>query len=101
LARYVGADADDLVLIENASGGLNTILKALKFKRGDKILVTNVEYPVVFYTGNYLKEMEGVELLFANVTYPVHSHDQLIRAVEKAINENGSSISKFYFDNIC
>ena len=34
LAGYIAADADDVVLVENASGGVNAVLRSLKLERG-------------------------------------------------------------------
>jgi len=40
LARFVNAPTEDLVLVPNATAGVNTVLRSLRFKRGDELLVT-------------------------------------------------------------
>ena len=39
LATMLSCDSDDLALIENATSGVNTILRSFDFKPGDEILV--------------------------------------------------------------
>lgn len=43
-AEYVGCDAQDLVLIENATSGINIILKSLKLTPADSILTLSLGY---------------------------------------------------------
>src|SRR3954451_19919315 len=44
LARFVGASARDLVFVQNATTGVNTVLRSLRFEPGDELLVTDHEY---------------------------------------------------------
>ena len=37
LADYIGANADDLAIVENASDGVNTVLRSFEFQPTDKI----------------------------------------------------------------
>src|SRR5438309_10227407 len=39
LARFLGAEAEDLVFVPNATAGVNTVLRSLRFKPGDELLV--------------------------------------------------------------
>eukprot|EP01116_Phalansterium_solitarium_P006834 TRINITY_DN1922_c0_g1_i1.p2 TRINITY_DN1922_c0_g1~~TRINITY_DN1922_c0_g1_i1.p2 ORF type:complete len:161 (+),score=13.57 TRINITY_DN1922_c0_g1_i1:464-946(+) len=47
LAKYVGADSADIVLIENASTGVNSIFRSLKLTSADAVLVTSIAYSMV------------------------------------------------------
>ena len=40
LAETVGADPQDLVFVSNATAGVNSVLRSLRFRGGDEILVT-------------------------------------------------------------
>ena len=44
LAAEVGAQADDLVFVPNASSAVNVAARALDLRAGDEILATNLEY---------------------------------------------------------
>ena len=44
LGAYVGADADDLVFVQNATAGVNLAAWALALQPGDEVLSTDLEY---------------------------------------------------------
>lgn len=54
LSQYVNCDSDDLVILENASSGINSILKSLKFQANETILYYNVAYGMVKLTLQYV-----------------------------------------------
>jgi hypothetical protein len=47
LAHYVGADPADVVFIENASEGVNTIIRSIHVPAGKKLLFLNTAYGMV------------------------------------------------------
>jgi len=44
LGTYVGAQADDLTFVPNATTAVNIAARALHLRRGDEVLATNLEY---------------------------------------------------------
>lgn len=51
LAAYLGAeDEDEVVLVENASSGINALLRSLPLSGGDRVLYFNTAYRMVHYT---------------------------------------------------
>jgi isopenicillin-N epimerase len=53
LARFVGARADDLVFVPNATSGLNAVIRSLRLEPGDEILTTTHEYGAVTRTWEF------------------------------------------------
>src|SRR5262245_17774930 len=47
LAAFMGARARDLAFVENATAGLNAVLRSLEFRYGDEILATTHTYNAV------------------------------------------------------
>jgi selenocysteine lyase/cysteine desulfurase len=54
LSKYVNCDPDDLVILENASAGINSVLKSLKFHSNETILYYNIAYGMVKLTLQYV-----------------------------------------------
>ncbi len=50
LAAFVGASADDLVFVPNATSGLNAVLRSLRLAEGDEVLTTRHEYGAILRT---------------------------------------------------
>src|SRR4051794_4530165 len=44
IGRFVGADADDLIPIENATVGMNIVIANTCLEPGDEVLLTDHEY---------------------------------------------------------
>src|SRR5689334_12405216 len=44
LAAFVGADADDLAFMANATSGVNAVLRSRTFSAGDELLTTDHVY---------------------------------------------------------
>ena len=81
LARFVGADADDLAFVNNATSGVNTVLRSLRFKSGDELLVTDQEYNACRNTLNYVAELSGAHVVVAPVPFPLKSADEIVTAI--------------------
>ena len=61
LAAFVGARADDLVFVPNATAGLNAVIRSLRLVPGDEVLTTRHEYGAVTRTWEFL----GAKLVYA------------------------------------
>lgn len=81
LARFVDAEADDLVFVPNATAGVNTVLRSLKFSAGDELLVTDHEYNACRNALNYAAEQGGAKVVEAPVPFPVSSTQEIRAAI--------------------
>ena len=81
LARFLDADADDLVFVPNATAGVNTVLRSLQLVPGEELLVTNQEYNACRNALNFAAERSGVTVVEAAVPFPVKSAEQIREAV--------------------
>ncbi|KAH3756070.1 aminotransferase family protein [Pelomyxa schiedti] len=96
IAIYVSANESDIVMVENGSGGMNSVLRSQIFSPGDRILVLDSAYPMVKKILDYLTEVEGIEVLVVPpFTYPLNSTTQIVDAVRSFIEANIASPIKF------
>jgi isopenicillin-N epimerase len=85
VAAFVGADADDLVLIPNATSGVNAVMRSLDFKPGDELLVTDHEYNACRNVANFVAERTGAQVVAAKVPFPLQSAHEVVAAVLAAV----------------
>jgi isopenicillin-N epimerase len=81
LAAFVGARSEDLVFVENATAGCNTVLRSLRFAPGDEILVTDHGYPAVRKAAEYVAARAGARVVEAAVPFPLGDAAQVVAAV--------------------
>lgn len=81
LGAYVGADADDLVYVTNATVGLNIVARSLELRPGDEILSTDHEYGALDRTWRFICGKRGARYVRQPVPVPITSTSDVIEAV--------------------
>jgi isopenicillin-N epimerase len=81
LAKFVGADTDDLVFMPNATTGVNTVLHSLKFKRGDQLLTTNHAYNACRCALEFVAARDGARVVVVKIPFPLASAQQVVDVV--------------------
>lgn len=86
LAAFVGADAQELVFVPNATTGVNSVLRSLTFKPGDELLVTNHEYNACRNALDFVASRAGAKVVVAKIPFPIESPQQVVEAVIKQVS---------------
>lgn len=81
LGAFLGCGADEVVLCDNATTGVNVIVRSLDLQPGDEVLTTDHEYGACELTWRYLSEHRGVRVVKAPVDLPVASVEEIVEAV--------------------
>ena len=87
LAKQLSCQADDLALVENATSGVNTVLRSLVFERGDEILVPDHAYQACRNTIDFVAERWGATVVTVNIPFPIEHADQALNAVMDGVTE--------------
>ena len=85
VAQFVGAEAEDLVFIPNATTGVNTVLRSLVFHPGDELLVTSHEYNASRNALDFIAERSGARVVAAQIPFPFRSADDLIAPILESV----------------
>ncbi|KAI9321547.1 pyridoxal phosphate-dependent transferase [Dichotomocladium elegans] len=75
LSQLVHCDPEELAMIFNASYGINTVVRSLRFNRGDKIICFSTLYNAVERTMAFLKDTREVELVMIELEYPLTNQE--------------------------
>lgn len=87
LGAFVGADADDLALVPNATTGVNTVLRSLAFAPGDELLVTDHEYNACRNVLDFVAERSGARVVVVPIPFPITGPDVVVERVLAAATE--------------
>ena len=81
LAAFVGADAEELAFVPNATTGVNAVLRSLSFNPNDELLTTNLEYNACRNALDFVASRTGAKVVVAQVPFPLESPQQVVEAV--------------------
>jgi isopenicillin-N epimerase len=81
LARFVGAQPEDLVFVPNATAAVNTVLRALSFAPGDELLTTTHAYNACRNALGYVADRTGARVVTAAVPFPLTGPGAVLDAV--------------------
>ena len=87
VAGALGADGKDLVFVDNATSGINAVLRSLAFAPGDEILITSLAYPAIRNASRYVAERSGARLIEVALTLPIRDLDAARAAVAARIGK--------------
>jgi len=83
LAAYVGAEADDLAYVVNATAGINMAARAVAatLAPGDEVLTTDHEYGACLMAWEWELERVGAQLIKQSIPLPVTDADSFVEAL--------------------
>lgn len=87
LAEFTGCNNEDLVFVQNATIGVNTVLKSLDLKHGDEILFTNQIYPACRNTVLFLNEIRGINFKEVKIKLPASGKEEIVNQILDDVNE--------------
>jgi selenocysteine lyase/cysteine desulfurase len=80
LGKMLNSSADRFAFTSNTSSGLNILAQGIQWKKGDRVILGNVEFPANVYPFMNLKDM-GVEIDFVKSENGILTAEDLIHAI--------------------
>jgi isopenicillin-N epimerase len=87
LAEFLGADAEGLAFVPNATAGVNAVLRSLDLDKFDELLVTTQEYNACRNALEYVANLAGAKIVVADVPFPIASPDVVVERVLEKVTD--------------
>lgn len=104
VAPLLGADPKEVVLIPNATTGVNTVLRNLKWEEGDMIVYFSTIYDACEKTIESVREMLGVEVAThcQVLEFPINEESQLgeFKEFVELVQTMGTKVKLAIFDTV-
>jgi isopenicillin-N epimerase len=85
VARFLGASGKDLVFIDNATSGVNAVLRSLDLREGDELLVLDQSYGAIKLAAEYAARVRGAKTRTIVLPHPISGPEQVADVIESAI----------------
>lgn len=87
VGRFVGAAPEDFGFVTNATGGVNAVLRSLRFGPGDDLVTTTHVYNAVRKTMQHVARESGARYVEAELRVPVSGPGEVVEQVTAALTE--------------
>jgi len=85
LAEFLDCEAADLALVKNATTGVNTVLRSLRFEAGDELLVTDHGYNACRNALEHVAQQSGARVVVVRIALPTSGPDAVVEAVLREV----------------
>ena len=102
VAPLLGVDVDEVVLIPNATTGINTVLRNLQFSEDDVIIYFSTIYDSCEKTISSIRELRPLAGVEIPLEYPIEDDVILVRFMETIVRlqGEGKNVKLAMFDTI-
>lgn len=85
LAAFLRANPEELAFVPNATAGVATILRSLRFAPGDELVATDHEYNAALNMARFAAARDGARLVVARIPLPTSGPDEVAERVLAAV----------------
>jgi isopenicillin-N epimerase len=85
VAAFLGATGEGLAFVDNASSGVNAVLRSLALQPGDEILLTDQSYGGVVRAATFIAGERGATVSTLALPFPAADPLEMVRAVQRAL----------------
>ena len=87
LANFVNVKEKDLVFVENATAGVNAVLRSLEFRPDDEIISTGLGYNAVRQAIRFVCERTGAKSVEVKIGLPLFTFDAFLAEIKKKLEK--------------
>ena len=85
VARFLKADPEGIVFVDNATTGVATVLASIRFQPGDELLAGNHEYNATINALRAAAERDGATVTIVRVPFPIRDPSDAVEAFLEAV----------------
>ena len=85
VGSFLGVPGRDIGFVHNATGGVNTVLRSLRFERGDELLITDHAYNACANALERAAAQDGATVVIVHIPLPVRSEEDVLEAVMERV----------------
>jgi selenocysteine lyase/cysteine desulfurase len=88
LADLAGTHADELAVCRNSSEALETVIFGLRLQKGDKVVVSKLDYPNMMNAWKQREHRDGIILKWVDLELPRMTNDEIVKAYSDQITND-------------
>ncbi|MEY2686263.1 MAG: hypothetical protein RL375_461 [Pseudomonadota bacterium] len=85
VGALLGCRGEDLAFVDNASAGINAVLRSLRFEAGDEIVLFDHAYGAVARTAAYVAREQGARVVTLTLPFPVSDAAQVTATLDAGL----------------
>ena len=80
LAAFLGTTGAGVAFTENATAGVNAVMRSIAWRRGDQVLLSDHAYPAVANTAAWFARSQGIEVRSVRLPWPARDPGEVVDA---------------------
>ncbi len=80
LAAFLGTSGRGIAFTENATAGVNAVMRSIAWRRGDQVLISDHAYPAVANTAAWFARSRGIEVRSVRLPWPARGPEEIVDA---------------------
>ena len=87
LSSFIGADAEGMAYVPNATSGVNAVLQSLALEPGDELLTTSHAYNACRNVLDFVAERSGAKVVSVEIPFPISGPEEVRERIAAAVTE--------------